>query len=246
MKLKNVIKQKSKILISLLILFIVILIIVLIVYKKDDKMMDSSIFKQEYEKLNNEVSSYGKEFRNIKIDEDNPFVYQTDTDIVNRINNKETFIVYFGFSECPWCRSVVPTIIDVAKDYNVETIYYVNVKNIRDILELDDNGNIITKKQGTDDYMKLIKLLDNVLDDYILYDEENKEINTNEKRIFAPNIISVVDGVAKELETGISDKLTDSYMELTKDIKEDMYKKLECIMKCMEKDNNTCKVNTMC
>jgi 23S rRNA pseudouridine955/2504/2580 synthase len=44
-----------------------------------------------------------------------------------KIENKETFVVYFGFSDCPWCRSVVEELIHVAKDLNVEKLYYAEV-----------------------------------------------------------------------------------------------------------------------
>lgn len=52
---------------------------------------DALKFKQEYEKLNGETNSQGKKYREITIDEDNPFVYSTPTEIIDKIKKEETF-----------------------------------------------------------------------------------------------------------------------------------------------------------
>lgn len=204
---------------------------------------DSLKFKEEYESLNGEENSFGKEYRTISISEDNPFVYKQADDIVEMINNNETFAVYFGFDSCPWCRSVVPTLIEVAQDLNIEKIYYVDVKDIRDTIEINEDGKLETTKKGTDGYYKLIELLDNVLSDYTLVDSDGNNISTDEKRIYAPNIVIVVDGKAKRLESGISEKQTDGYMELTDEIKEDTYNKYIDILEYMKSKQNSCDSN---
>lgn len=162
------------------------------------------------------------------------------------INNKETFIVYFGFAECPWCRSVIPTLIDVASDLEVDKIYYVDIKNIRDTLGLDNNLNVITKVKGTNDYYALLELLKEILDDYNLIDENGNAIATGEKRIYAPSIISIINGEAKKLETGISDKQTDGNMELTEEMKNDTYNKFKTIIEYTLKNNTTCSISSKC
>ena len=58
------------------------------------------------------------------------------------MDNNETFVVYFGFADCPWCRSVLPTLLDVADDLKIDKIYYVDVKEIRNKLDVDDEGNV--------------------------------------------------------------------------------------------------------
>lgn len=213
---------------------------------EDEKITsnDALNFKEEYEALNNiKNENNGKVYRKVNIQVNNPFVYKEASDIVDMINNKESFIVYFGFAKCPWCRSIIETLINVANDYDVDTIYYVDVYDIRDTLKLD-NGNVVIDKEGTDDYMKLIKLLDNVLDDYNLTDNDGNSISTGEKRIYAPNIVAIVNGKAVGLETGISDSQEDGYQELTTDMLDESYEKLASVIKLLK--SNTCSLDSKC
>lgn len=204
------------------------------------KKTDAVKFKEEYESLNGVKSKKtGKINRSVNISKDNVFVYKKASDIVDAINNKETFAVYFGFSECPWCRSVISTLSEVATDIGIDEIYYVDVSDIRDELEVK-NGKVVTKKEGDKSYMELLKLLDNVLDDYTLTDDSDKEISTSEKRIYAPNVVSVVAGKAIKKDTGISDKQTNPYMKLTAKMKKETYNKFKCVLDCIVETNNTC------
>ncbi len=216
-------------------------------HKGEEKLTDAKRFKEEYESLNDiKRKKDGKKIRSITISDDNPFIYKDASDIVDAINNKETFVVYFGFADCPWCRSVIPTLIEVANDLGLDEIYYVDVKDIRDILEINDQGEISTTKKGSADYYKLLELLKPVLEDYKLTDKDNNEIDTNEKRIYAPNIVSVVQGIPTELESGISKKQTDPYMKLTKEMKRETYNKFKCSIKCVVENNTTCTKDKAC
>lgn len=201
---------------------------------------DALKFKEEYESLNGTFNSSGKEYRAISISEDNPMIYKEAEDIIEMINNKETFAVYFGFNSCPWCRSVVPTLIEVAKNVEIEKIYYVDVKEIRDVIEINETGELETIKKGTDGYYQLIDLLKDVLKDYSITDSNGNKIFANEKRIYAPNVVILIDGVAEKLESGISEKQTNSYMELTNEIKEDTYNKYSQILEYLYAKENTC------
>lgn len=205
-----------------------------------DKTTDAYKFKEEYESINNKDTGNGNKYRKLSIPEYNPIVYQTTTDIVKRVENKETFIVYFGFKECPWCRSVITELINAAKDNNIEKIYYVDVKDIRDVKQVDEYNNIITVKEGDKDYLSLIEHFSNVLSEYTLT-KDNSKIYTGEKRIYAPNIIVVSRGTAVKMEEGIPDSLTDPYSKLTKKQKKEIYNKFKCVIKCFEEEQNTCK-----
>ena len=201
-------------------------------------------FKEEYESINNKVNEKsGKKNRELSIPKNNPFVYKTASDINKMIDNKETFIVYFGFSDCPWCRSVLEELIEVAKDKKVDTIYYVDVKEIRDVKEVNDNKEIITTKAGDKDYIELIGKIGDILDEYTLTSDD-EEISVGEKRIYAPNIVAISKGKAIQLETGISDDLKDPYGKLTDKMKKYSYNKFKCLIDCLEEDSNTCQKNS--
>ena len=210
--------------------------------KKQNTQTDGYKFAEEYTSINGLESKNGKKYRELTISDDNPFVYKTAEEIVEAIDNKETFIVYFGFSTCPWCRSVLEQLIKVLDDKNIDKVYYVDVLDIRDVKELDDNLNVVTTKEGTKGYMQLIEKLSNVLDDYTLPTDGGK-VETGEKRIYAPNVVAVSKGKAIQLETGISDELTDPYSELTDNIKTYAYNKFKCLIDCLEEDSNTCQKN---
>ena len=204
--------------------------------KKETKVnkTDAVKFKEEYEELNGSRNDSGKVIRVVSIPEDNPIVYSTAEEISKMIDDKESFYVYFGFSKCPWCRSMIEQMFKAASAKNVDKIYYVDVLDIRDVLELNDDGSVKTKTEGDKNYMKLIEQLGDVLSDYTLNDSEGNEVKTGEKRIYAPNIIAVKDGKAEQLEEGTADGLEDPYSELSDEMINNSYEKLECIFKCLE------------
>ena len=230
--------MKKKIFIFLL------LIICLITTACGNATTDALKFKEEYESLNGEKNDNGNKYRSLNIPKDNPFVYATAADINNKIDKKDTFIVYFGFSKCPWCRSILEQFIKVANDNKVNTIYYVDVLNIRDVKEVKD-GEVVTTTEGDKDYMELLEKIGNVLEDYTLTETNGNKVNTNEKRIYAPNIVVISSGKAIKMETGIADDLKDPYRELTPAMRKDTYDKLKCIMKCFNDEQKTCS-KTMC
>ena len=200
------------------------------------KNLDSKKFKEEYESFNDKKNDYF-EYRDLDLEEDNPFVYSTDADIVEKIENNESFIVYFGDPECPWCRSVIEQAIKSANDNNIEKIYYVRFwdgfhkETIRDVYELDGDNNPVLKEKGSDAYAKLIDYLDNVLEDYTLKDSEGNAINVGEKRIFLPNFVSVINGEAKELIEGISENQESYNSDLTKEVIADEKKMFDAFFK---------------
>lgn len=211
----------------------------------NNSQTDGIKFKEEYEKLNSKKNDQGKKYREITIDSKNKMVYKTTEEVLNLIDKKKSFVLYFGFDTCPWCRSVVPTLASISKELNQE-VYYIDVKDIRDTFELDDDNKPKLVKKGSKDYSKLLEKLESVLEDYTLTDSDNNEIKVGEKRIYAPSIVSVIDGKAKELTTGISDKQTDGYMKLTKEMEKDTYNKIKKVLKQVSDKNNTCYLDKGC
>lgn len=211
----------------------------------NNSQTDGIKFKEEYEKLNGKKNDQGKKYREITIDSKNKMVYKTTEEVLNLIDKKKSFVLYFGFDTCPWCRSVLPTLASISKELNQE-VYYIDVKDIRDTFELDDDNKPKLVKKGSKDYSKLLEKLEPVLEDYTLTDSDNNEIKVGEKRIYAPSIVSVIDGKAKELTTGISDKQTDGYMKLTKEMEKETYNKIKKVLKQVSDKSNTCYLDKGC
>ena len=228
--------MKKYIIIVLVLLFLFIIVGCESSSKEEKtKKTDAVKFKEEFEDLNGSRSDTGKIVRVVSIPEKNPIVYSTAEEISKLIDDEESFYVLFGYASCPWTRSMIEEMFKAAEDNDVDTIYYVDVSDIRDIKEVDSDGNINTTKDGDKYYMRLLEQLDGVLEEYKIEDEDGNEISVGEKRIYTPNVIAVKDGKAEQLEKGIPDGLDDPYSEMTVDMENGSYKQLECIFKCLEK-----------
>lgn len=189
---------------------------------------DALKFKEEYEKINGDKTSYSdNKYRTLKIDKNNPYVYSNAKEILEKINNKETFYVYFGSSYCPWCRSVIEKSIETAEKNNIKKIYYVDIWNgfhneiLRDTYKLNDENEVEKEKDGTKEYYKLLEKFDNLLEDYTLTTDDGEEVKVGEKRIFAPDFIYVENGVAKRITSATSEKQKDADAKLTQEILKD-------------------------
>lgn len=227
--------------------FVLLIVLVALYFWTDQKQQnDAILFKKEYEALNNTIREKdGKKIRSITIEKKNPIIYANEEDIIKKINNKDTFLIYFGFAECPWCRSVLPNLIKAANDLNLTEIYYVDVLEIRDVIEANENKEPITTTKGSDGYYELISLLADVLDDYTIKNGD-ETISTGEKRIFAPTVVAVVEGKATQATDGISEKQNNGYMKLTEEMNKESYQKFECIIKCITQNSKICTSNKAC
>ena len=203
------------------------ILFLILVISLSKNLNDGISFKMDYESLNGKTNSNGKKHRNISIDKNNKFVEITPKELVDKIDKKETFYVYFGSSLCPWCRSVIEKADEISRGNNITKIYYIDIWDedgneiLRDKYELDENNKLKLIKEGSAYYEKLLISLDNVLSDYTLTDNNKNIIEVGEKRIYAPNFIYIKKGLAKKLVTGISKLQTDSREKLTSKIKKE-------------------------
>ena len=214
------------------ILLVLISVFAVVGCEQKSKATDASLaFKEDYEKLNGKENKSGKVHRTVSIDEANPYVEVSADEIVKKLENKETFYVYFGSTLCPWCRSTIESAIKVAKEKNIETIYYVDVWDdegneiLRDKLEVDKKGKVKVAKEGTESYYKLLDYFDEYLRNYDLTDSNGKAVESNEKRIYAPNYMYIENGNIKKLTNGKADSQNDAREELTEQLKNEQLAK---------------------
>ncbi len=208
--------------------FVLLLIVCLFIVTACGEKTNPNIeFKNDYESINGKENASGKIHRTVTIPDDNPFEEVEASEIVKKIENKETFYVYFGSRLCPWCRSVIESASKLANIRGISKIYYVDIWDdegkeiLRDKYTLDDDNKPVLEKDGTDEYKKLLEYFSKFLRDYTLTDTNNKDVMVGEKRIYAPNFMFIENGTLKKLVTGKSDKLTDSRGELTEEILKD-------------------------
>lgn len=145
--------MKKKLVIIVVSIVIILLGVFALWYFCFSKESDNEKFAKEYDTVTS----------------DNVFVYK-DIDEIIKILEHGTGVVYLGFPECPWCRAYVVYLNEVAKENDVEQIYYYNILEAR--------------KNNTDEYEKIV----NILSDYLQYDDEGN------KRVYVPAVIGVNDG----------------------------------------------------
>ena len=60
-------------------------------------------------------------------DKDHVFFDMTAEDLKKTMDSESSFVVYFGFAQCPWCTKAVPILNETAKEYK-STVGYVNTR----------------------------------------------------------------------------------------------------------------------
>lgn len=210
--------KKAAIKVSLLVILAVVSSIVIYNYFDKNKTNEPIItedekkFKNEYESLNGKQNASGKEHPKVDIVEDNGIVYASYNEI-KEVITKGTGVIYFGFPECPWCRNAVPMLLQAASNTGLDKIYYFNAKEIRDTKELDENGNVVTAKEGTKEYYELVELLSTVLGEYEGLNDESI------KRLYFPTVVFIKDGKIVGCHIGTLPSQTDPRVPLTEEQK---------------------------
>lgn len=204
---------------SMIIIIIVFLFSIFMGYryfedKRETTSKDAVTFKKEYEALNNRVNpNNNKLYPGVTIPENNSIKYSTYDEIFE-ILKSGTGVIYLGFPECPWCRNLVPVMLSAAGEVEIETIYYLNIKNDRDSLILNDDGKIVTEKEGNKKYFELMEKLDGILKEYILTSSNGNTISAGEKRIGVPLLIFVKNGNIVAYHEDTVESQTDPYVSL--------------------------------
>lgn len=161
---------------------------------------DEERFKKEYESLNGTARSGGATNRDVSIIDDNNIQYIT-LDQAAEIIDKGTGVIYFGFAACPWCRNVTPVLLNAMSNSTLDTIYYVDVRkddkkenDIRDEYSAEKGKVRRIRDAASSKYYDILVKLDDFLDDYEVYDGNNKAYKTGEKRLKAPTVVAVREG----------------------------------------------------
>lgn len=205
-------------------LFVIIIGVLLISAcgTKESKTNDAKKFKEEYESLNGGVSSSGKDYLEVEIDEDNKVKYSSIKDII-KVLESGTGVIYLGYPECPWCRNVVPVLMRASNNTGIENVYYLNMHDVRDKMEVDSNGNVVTVEEGKEGYKDLLEKLDSILSEYTVKDDDGKEYDTGEKRIFVPTVIFVKNGKILDYHMDTVESQTDPYVGLNEEQEMELY-----------------------
>ena len=207
-------------------------------------------FKNEYEQVNGKEIREGLKWRTLNIAEDNPYVKTTDDDIAKKIQNGETFYLYVGDHLCPWCRSGLEKMIEVAKKNKVDTIYYIdfwddNHKEIlRDLYEVEVDGKKVKfnkTQDAVEGYDELVAATSEFLQDYTI-DKDGKTYNVGVKRTYGGDHFKFENGKCTKYVSLRSDKLENALGELTEEVLKDQETKFTEFFK----DSNACYGQSNC
>jgi len=182
---------------------------------------DTIKFKNEYEKLN-------QKYYSVSINKNLKIKYSSYKEVFDIINSK-TGIIYLGYPTDDNSRFAINTLLNVIENNNVDTtIYYLDIHQDRDSYTIEDDKLVYSKDskgkeiKGVDNYFKLLDMLDEYLDEYIIY-VDDKEYKVGEKRIHFPTIIFISEGKIKGLEYASLDMDKDSLYSVYEDYISNMY-----------------------
>ena len=207
--------MKKNVIILSVIVVIALVIAILFFLLNNKGMSDGERFKQEYEELNDSHLE-------VNIDSDNMIKYIGLEEAIDIIKN-DTGVIYFGYPSCPWCRNAVPVLLDAASSTSLDTIYYVNAYNIRDVKEIDDDGNIVTTNEGDRLYDDLLEVLDDILDPYTITDDNGEVIDLGEKRLYVPMVLFVKNGEVVSYHLSTVDSQEDPSISLNDSQRDELY-----------------------
>ena len=207
--------MKKNVIILSVIVVIALVIAILFFLLNNKGMSDGERFKQEYEELNDSHLE-------VNIDSDNMIKYISLEEAIDIIKN-DTGVIYFGYPSCPWCRNAVPVLLDAASSTSLDTIYYVNAYNIRDVKEIDDDGNIVTTNEGDRLYDDLLGVLDDILDPYTITDDNGEVIDLGEKRLYVPMVLFVKNGEVVSYHLSTVDSQEDPSISLNDSQRDELY-----------------------
>lgn len=234
--------KDRKMFLGILLLLLVFMLMIGILAFKDKKEenivnTDAISFKNEYEALNNVVREKdGKTIKEISIDANNPVDILTEEEAITLLESG-TGVLYFGFPECPWCRNMLPVLLQTLNNMSIDRLYYLNIGSIRDTLSLGEKNKVEIKEEGTKGYYRILELLDSVLDPYYLTSEDGKQIDTKEKRLMAPTVVFVKEGKVVDIHVGTVESQKSGYDDLTQEQQEELSSRfMELIRKVYEVD----------
>lgn len=136
----------------------------------------------------------------------NPISFE---EAINLFENKESGIMYFGYSNCPWCIEAVPIMNEVAQNLGKE-IYYVATRD-------SDRNQLYTEEESE-------KILSYIGE----YEDRDEEGNLH---IYVPLVVVFEDGVCVSGNLGTVDshdaherKMTEEEIDQLTSIYQEMFK----------------------
>lgn len=236
-------EKKNKIIFFVVLVVTIILVVIcslFVINNNKNINSDAYKFRNEYMELNDKLNEL--------TNRNHPDVFISETNTVKYINAKEAIkmlesgsgIIYFGYATCIECRLLVPTLTEICEKEK-ENIYYLDVSNMRSSFVVE-NGAIKKIKDGTEEYYKILSLLDKQLDDLYLVDDSGNMYNTEEKNFFVPILVGLNKGEIRDIHTGV---VSGDSISLKDVEKKELEKRINNLINNI-KDIDVCEIGNKC
>ena len=131
------------------------------------------------------------------------FIVSDVKDFLQKLDNKESFSAYFGFTDCPWCNDAI-SLLNAEAESAGQKVYYINTRP----------NSKVSKNSEIPDYDLLVSRVGEHLG---LNDE-------GEPYLFVPFVFFVKDGEIVLTHQGTMEGYEPMIMDLPEDMKEDVRK----------------------
>ncbi len=138
--------------------------------------------------------------------EDYVYVKSSVKDMAEMMDEGKSFVIYFGFARCPWCRDAMPVLNEAAKETGTDTVYYVDTRakeEWKSNLDIDDY-DLFVEKAG--DYLTLDdNSIKHLYTPMVLFIKDGKIVET----VSAPDYDAHEEAISDELR----EELKNTYLE---------------------------------
>ena len=173
---------------------------------------DAEQFRQEYEVMNGQTTLDGEHTYQILDIPEGVSIVCPESDEMRALLDEGTGVLYLGFPECPWCRTLHPVLFEALEETGFDgNLYYYNALQERDARYLDEDGNVVVEKEGSELYRTMLERMDAWLDPYPGLNDPSI------KRILFPTTVFLRDGEILDVHCVTVASQTDGYAPLTDD-----------------------------
>lgn len=203
--------KRSKLYIFVVSILLLLVLVVLWFFGiNEDVSEDSLMFKRDYEAYNIQ-STYEK----VAIEKSNKAKYSSLSEINDTIKNG-TGLIFIGMPNNHESRLLAEILVNLTTKSEIEEFLYLDLTNLRSEFKFQDE-ELVKTNETSDDYNKLLSLLDSYLDYYSVTINEKRYIY-REKYIEVPILIGVNDGkivgvIEETFEESAIEELIDSVLK---------------------------------
>ena len=169
---------------------------------------DAALWRAEYEALNGQKSASGRLYPTVTVPEGLAVSFPTEDEVLGLFEDG-TGVLYFGFPECPWCRTLLPVLAEVLTAHPSVRLYCYDLRADRDEYQTGEDGEPRQTRAGTAFYGALLALLDEWLGPYEGLNDDAL------KRIYMPTLVFLKDGAVLSVHIGTADGQKSGYDPLT-------------------------------